>query len=161
MRYLTLLLLCVSLSATEPNAATKNWWAHTTALSNDSMKGREAGTEEYQRAARYVASQFDKAGLKPAGEKGYFQTVPLHQVRFDPANSSAELVRDGASIRLQWLRQIAFRMQEKLPATVEAPLVFAGTGDAPAGFDPTGKIADWCAARIAPGPPPTTPPASR
>lgn len=140
MRYLTPLLLCVFLSATEPNAATKSWWAHTTALSNDSMKGREAGTEEYQRAARYVATQFDKAGLKPAGEKGYFQTVPLHQVRFDPANSSAELVRDGNVTKLRWLQQIAFRMQENLPATVEAPLFFAGTGEAPADFNPAGKI---------------------
>ena len=104
------------------------------------MKGREAGTEEYQRAARYVATQFEKAGLKPAGEKGYFQGVPLHQVRFDPGASTAELIRAGSATKLKWLQQIAFRMQEQLPGGLEAPLVFAGTGEAPVGFQATGKI---------------------
>ena len=140
MRYISCLCLCGALFATEPNAATKNWWVHTTALSNDSMKGREAGTEEYQRAARYVAIQFEKAGLKPAGEKGYFQGVPLHQVRFDPGVSTAELIRAGSATKLKWLQQIAFRMQEQLPGGLEAPLVFAGTGEAPVGFQATGKI---------------------
>ncbi len=140
MRYLSLLFLCGTLFAVEPDAATRNWWSHIVALSGDSMKGREAGTEEYQKAARYVATQFEKAGLKAAGEKGYFQSVPLHQVRFDPSASSVELVRNGASTKLRWLHQIAFRMQENLPAKLEAGLVFAGTGEAPADFSVAGKI---------------------
>ena len=49
----------------KPDAATAAWWAQTTALANDSMQGRDTGTEAYERAAKYVAAQFTSAGLNP------------------------------------------------------------------------------------------------
>src|ERR1700710_2963487 len=81
--------LLLSLAATaqspqKPDAATAAWWAQTTALSNDTMEGRDTGTEAYERAAQYVADQFKTAGLKPAGDNGtFFQRVPLHQIDLD------------------------------------------------------------------------------
>jgi len=76
------LLLSVAITAQspqKPDAATAAWWAQTVALSNDSMEGRDTGTEAYERAANYVAAQFKAAGLKPAGDSGtYFQRVPMH-----------------------------------------------------------------------------------
>lgn len=52
--------------------------AHVAYLASDELKGREAGTPEYEKAARYVADQMAKAGLKPAGDAGsWFQKVPL------------------------------------------------------------------------------------
>lgn len=140
MRFLLPLFCCGLLAAVEPNAATKNWWHHTVALSGDDMKGRDAGSAEYKRAAQYVASQFERAGLKPAGEGGYFQSVPLHETRFVVGESKAELLRGGQVTGLRWLHQIAFRMQETLPDRLEGGLVFAGTGEAPAGFSGAGKI---------------------
>ncbi|MEI9976677.1 MAG: hypothetical protein WDO73_34240 [Ignavibacteriota bacterium] len=92
-------LACTALAlfATEPNDATKRWWAHVVALANDGMEGRDAGSEGYRKAERYVTAEFEKAGLKPAGEKGYAQPVPLREVRLQTAESSVELVRaDGA-----------------------------------------------------------------
>ncbi|HEY1338899.1 MAG TPA: peptidase M28, partial [Bryobacteraceae bacterium] len=74
-------LLCCALFATEPNEATRRWWAHVRALANDDLQGRDIGSEGYRRAAQYVATQFEKAGLKASGDSGYFQTVPLHAVR--------------------------------------------------------------------------------
>jgi hypothetical protein len=48
-----------------------------TAFASDSMMGREAGTIWNAKATQYVASQFAKYGLRPAGDSGtYFQTVP-------------------------------------------------------------------------------------
>ena len=47
------------------------WWAHVKALADDSNEGRLTGSEGYLRAARYVVSQFDSAGLKPAGVREY------------------------------------------------------------------------------------------
>ena len=43
------------------------------------LKGREAGTPEFDMAADYVAGQMKQIGLKPAAAKmgGYFQHVPL------------------------------------------------------------------------------------
>src|ERR1035437_570214 len=79
--------LAAALFATEPNDATKRWWAHIVALANDGMEGRDTGSEGYRKAERYVIAQFEKTGLKPAGEKGYTQSVALHEVRFQAGRS--------------------------------------------------------------------------
>jgi hypothetical protein len=53
-----------------------------TAFAHDSMMGREAGTLWNVKATDYVAAEFRKLGLLPAGEKGsFFQTVPNIRVR--------------------------------------------------------------------------------
>src|ERR1700692_1956501 len=62
-------------------AAGKAWWAHGQTLADDGMKGRITGSEDYLRAARYVVSQFDAAGLKPAGLNGYYQPVKFDVTR--------------------------------------------------------------------------------
>jgi hypothetical protein len=45
-------------------------------LSSEDLKGRGFGTEELDRAAQFIASKFQEAGLLPGGdsEKSYFQT---------------------------------------------------------------------------------------
>ena len=55
--------------------AGQSWWAHIQALADDSMQGRLTGSDGYLRAARYVVSQFDAAGLQPAGSNSYYQPV--------------------------------------------------------------------------------------
>src|ERR1700729_1702858 len=91
-------LTALAQSQQKPDAATAAWWAQTTALSNDSMEGRDTGTEAYERAAKYVADQFKAAGLKPAGDNGtFFQRVPMHQVDLDLANSSIDIPGPGYS----------------------------------------------------------------
>jgi hypothetical protein len=48
-----------------------------TAFAHDSMMGREAGTIWNVKATDWVAAQFAKYGLEPAGDSGtFFQTVP-------------------------------------------------------------------------------------
>lgn len=60
---------------------------HVAYLASDALRGREAGTADFDRAADYVVSQFAAAGLKPGGDTntdghaGYLQKVPL--VRYD------------------------------------------------------------------------------
>jgi len=144
MKLSRLALFCtaVALLATEPNDATKRWWAHIVALANDGMEGRDTGSEGYRKAERYVIAQFEKAGLKPAGEKGYTQAVALHEVRFQAGESSVELVRPDGVTKLQWLRQISVPARLGLPETMEADLVFPGDGPAAgaAALDTQGKI---------------------
>jgi hypothetical protein len=42
------------------------------------MMGRQPGEAGNYKAAEYVASEFRRLGLEPAGENGtYFQTVPF------------------------------------------------------------------------------------
>lgn len=134
------LALAAVLCATEPNASTKRWWAHVVALSNDSMQGRNTGSEGYRKAAAYVVTQFERNGLKPAGEHGYYQSVPLHEFRFAAERSSVELVRSGGTEKLEWLRDITIPARSGAPENIDALLVFAGSGAPPDGLDLTGKI---------------------
>jgi hypothetical protein len=46
--------------------------------SDDSLRGREAGTPDAMRATVYLADQVRQLGLKPAGDNGtYFQNMPV------------------------------------------------------------------------------------
>src|ERR1700722_16423831 len=140
LRRLALFAMACALFATEPNPATRRWWAHVTALSNDSLQGRDTGSPGYRKAAAYVVTQFERNGLKAAGEHGFYQTVPMRMVRLRADRSTAELAGANGSRKLQWLRQIAIPARPGGPESIDAPLVFAGSGEAPEGIDPQGKI---------------------
>src|SRR5512132_3749669 len=65
-------------------------------IAHDSMMGRESGSEGDFKAADYIASEFRRLGLEPAGEKGsYFQTVPFWRAAVDP---TSRLDANGASL---------------------------------------------------------------
>jgi hypothetical protein len=161
------LILLLSFSAAaqsqqKPDAATASWWAQTVALSDDSMEGRDTGSEAYERAAKDVADQFKAAGLKPAGDDGtYFQRVPMHQVDLDLANSSitipepykavpsvasissvgsvAPANEDGIFFNL--LQQVTIAPREDLSPLTKGEMVFVGYGIPDATTDLKGKIA--------------------
>jgi hypothetical protein len=67
-------------------------------FADDSMLGREAGTEGNVRGTNYLAAEAQRIGLLPAGENGtYFQTVPLiHRA----PDSSSTLTVDGTRLEL-------------------------------------------------------------
>ena len=129
-----------ALLATEPNQETRRWWSHVQALANDGMEGRDTGSEGYRKAAGYVVRQFEQNGLKPAGDQGYAQTVPLHVVRLRGDRSTAVLTRDGRSKTLQWLRHISVQPNTAVPRSIDAELVFVGSGNYATTVDVRGKI---------------------
>ena len=133
-------LIAFGASATQPTPDTQRWWNYVKALANDGMEGRNTGSEGYMRAARYVVTAFERNGLKPAGESGYFQTVPLHEVRLRADLSKAELVRGSATHPLRWLRQITVPASTSLPQTIDAPMVFVGSAGWEHEVDVKGKI---------------------
>jgi hypothetical protein len=111
------------------DADTRAWWATIGRLSSDAMQGRDTGSPGHARAARLVAGRFHAAGLKPAGDGGYLQSVPLHEVRVDKPGTSFTLLRDGGGeVALEFLHQITVRPTDSLRAgqAVEAPLSFRG-----------------------------------
>src|SRR5260370_22087466 len=69
----TLALSVASLTGDDVDG--KRWWSYVQALANDQMAGRLPGTAEHRKAAEYVASQFERAGLRPAAGQGYIQPV--------------------------------------------------------------------------------------
>ena len=46
-------------------------------LAHDSMEGRGTATPGEERAARFIAAEMKKIGLKPMGDDGFFQRVPM------------------------------------------------------------------------------------
>jgi hypothetical protein len=143
--------LC-SIAATPPSAATKRWWSHVRMLANDKLRGRDTGSDGYRDAARYVVSQFSRAGLDAAGESGYYQTVPLHSVHFATERSSVEFVRPNGQIRsLQWQREITIIPRVGTPAIFDAPLGFTGW-ETPASLVSGRILAALAPPRFAPGP---------
>src|SRR5258706_16264211 len=67
---------------------------HLWFLASDLLEGRDTPSPGLDIAAEYIAAQFRRAGLKPVGDDGYFQTA--HYVVCDQTLDGAELtVRAG------------------------------------------------------------------
>ncbi|HLQ21693.1 MAG TPA: M28 family peptidase [Gemmatimonadales bacterium] len=71
----------------------------------DSMQGRETGTIGNMKATDYIAAEFRRLGLEPAGDSGgYFQTLPLAKVGLDGSST----IRVGGSTLVAWKDFAAF-----------------------------------------------------
>ncbi|MEE8119756.1 MAG: hypothetical protein V3T39_09430, partial [Gammaproteobacteria bacterium] len=77
--------------------------AHMKILAADDMRGREAGTEDYNKAAAYVAAQFEQLGLKPAGTEGYYQNIPFLRSVLKDDTASLNVTVDGNTTELAYL----------------------------------------------------------
>ena len=58
---------------------------HVSFLASDLLEGRNTPSRGLDLAAEYIASQFRRAGLEPAGDDGYFQTAAMLQLTPEPA----------------------------------------------------------------------------
>ena len=53
-------------------------------FSDDSMQGRQTGTDGHRKGTDYIAAEAQRMGLKPAGDNGtFFQAVPVFQRALD------------------------------------------------------------------------------
>ena len=131
-----------------------SWWAHVKFLADDSLEGRDTGSEGLRKAQAYAVEQLQKAGLEPAGVNGFYQPVRLTQFQVDESKSSLALVSKGKSTPLSFADD-AFISSRSTRATVylEAPMVFIGYGlkipeknlDELAGLNLNGKIVVYLA----------------
>ena len=146
------LLLASALLLAQPAlaaSAEKRWMDHVKILADDNMEGRLTGTPGYDRAAAYVAEQYQKLGLSPAGANGYYQPVPLKEQSLDLAASKLALVGPGGETALVLGEQVLpGNRVPQLAGAFDAPLLFLGNGlhlpeaghDDFAGLDLKGKI---------------------
>src|SRR5919199_1018902 len=91
-------LLCVAgvaAAATDWNEAGMQWWTHVEYLASDQLQGRDVGSPGFEKAAAYVAEQFERAGLQPGAEGTYFQRVQFTKISLDHAKSSIAIIRGG------------------------------------------------------------------
>lgn len=67
-------------------------------LASDKFEGREPGTNGEVLTTEYLADEFEKAGLKPIGERdSYFQPVPLVRVITSP-KSTLQAMKAGTTL---------------------------------------------------------------
>lgn len=106
----------------------RRWWSHVAVLADDAMEGRDTGSPGHRRAAEYVAREFARAGLRPAGTDGFLQPVELKSRTIDEAHCRLALVRDGEERPLALGEDATIGVRIDPAPSVEAPLVFAGYG---------------------------------
>ena len=143
-----LLLVLPLLAVAAVDAQADRWWAHVRFLADDSLEGRDTGSAGYRKAAAYVAREFEKAGLQPAGTDGYLQPVQFRSRRIVEDKSSLALVRNGKVEPITLGDEATFSMRVETAPQLEAPIVFAGYGlqipeaqhDDFAGLDLRGKV---------------------
>jgi hypothetical protein len=118
--------------------------AHLEFLASDALEGRGTGTRGGDLAAKYVAAQFERMGLLPAGDNGtYFQTIPLQGRSFTSSLSPASglPLEPGTDF-------VAYHTGSADSALAVGDVVFAGYGitapeeswDDYAGTDVSGKV---------------------
>jgi Zn-dependent M28 family amino/carboxypeptidase len=132
-----------------PKASAKAIEAHMTFLGDDSLEGRDTGSRGHQIASNYIATQLAALGLEPAGEQGYFQSVPLRKAMLVQSSAKMSLTKNGKTTDFDYPKQF-FTGPSTLhaKADVTAPLVFVGYGlvskefnlDDYANLDVKGKI---------------------
>lgn len=69
-------------------------------LASDALEGRGTPSRGLDTAAEYIASEFRRAGLEPAGDDGYFQTARWMMVRPVRSGLLVRLDREGGSVTL-------------------------------------------------------------
>ena len=151
---LAVLLCFAGLAAAQQPAANshfdgKSWWSHVKYFADDSLEGRDTGSEGLRKAEAYAVEQLKKSGLEPAGTDGFYQPVHLNQYQVDESKSSLALLGNGQSKQLSLADDayISTRFTHA-SATLNAPLVFIGYGlrvpeknlDELAGLDVKGKV---------------------
>jgi len=78
-----------------PDIPSTNIEAHIRFLAHDMLGGRASGSDGYNIATNYVASQFRLMGLEPAGDDGgYFAAVPM-QVMQPIASAGTMVIGEG------------------------------------------------------------------
>ena len=100
---------------------------HLGVIADDSMLGRDTPSRGLDLTSRYVASQFQRFGLRPGGDAGgWFQRYPITRRRFDISASRVVLSAGGREVVARFDRSARY-VQGAVPATALAgPTVLVG-----------------------------------
>lgn len=134
----------------QPSFSADRVRAHVEFLSDDLLEGRDTGSRGHEIAARYVASQFDALGLKPAGDNGsWYQRITFQQTDRGATPDTVTISGPGGAKTWQHASDVLVDLNPLEPRyDVTAPLVFVGYGivndrlgiDDYRGLDVRGKI---------------------
>jgi len=78
-------------------------------IADDSMGGRDTPSPGLEKTAQYVADEFKRFGLKPAGDNGtWFQRYTISRRKIDPAASHVGLMAEGTHVHADLSRDARF-----------------------------------------------------
>ena len=100
-------------------------------FASDSFRGREMGTPDERRAARFLADRLSRLGVEPAGDSGYFQQIPLVRLSLG-AGTRFTVTEGGAATTIPLGAQLTPLLtlgEGPLPRLdADGDVVFAGYG---------------------------------
>lgn len=103
--------------------------AHTEILASDDFEGRGTGTTGGNLAAKYIASEFAKYGLKPLeNNNSFYQNIPMHG-SYPLKSSELKIYSNDEEIFLQLNKDyLLYKSGQQTFTPVPLPLVFVGFG---------------------------------
>ncbi len=126
--------------ATDPAITADDLRTRLYQFADDSMKGREVGTLGNVMATAYIAAEFERLGLLPAGENGtYFQTLDYGRVTYNGERVRLAVGNAALTPSIDWVPLVpnAGSQIAGVAAMQSLPTVFGGQyGDTATQFDP-------------------------
>ena len=100
--------------------------AHLEFLADDALEGRRPGTRGGELAAKYIAAQFERLGLEPAGDSGtYYHHVPIITLTPNPTVRVTAPAPADLAYRTDY---VLWSMRNDSTTSVRGDLVFVGYG---------------------------------
>src|SRR5215207_2653717 len=106
---------------------------HLDFLADDLLEGRRPGTRGAELAARYIAAQFQRVGLEPAGDSGtFYQRVPI--ITLTPTPSLKVMTPSPAELAYR-NDYVLWSMRNDPVTSAKAEAVFVGYGIVASEYD--------------------------
>ncbi|MGJ8679115.1 M28 family metallopeptidase [Paraglaciecola sp.] len=104
--------------------------SHLRFLSDDLLEGRDTGARGHEIASLYIAAEFEKYGLKPAGDNGTFmQRVNFRQAHLDQSSVKLMLTQGDTQVELSYPKQFITSANPSEPNVItQGDMVFVGYG---------------------------------
>jgi Zn-dependent M28 family amino/carboxypeptidase len=100
--------------------------AHLEFLADDALEGRRPGTRGGELAAKYIAAQFERLGLEPAGDSGtYYHHVPIITLTPNPTLKILGATPSDLAFRDDY---VLWSMRNDSTVKATGDLVFVGYG---------------------------------
>ena len=100
--------------------------AHLEFLSDDALEGRRPGTRGGELAGKYIAAQFERLGLAPAGDSGtYYHHVPIITLTPSPTLKVTNPTPADLTYRTDY---VLWSMRNEATTLARGELVFVGYG---------------------------------
>ncbi len=144
---------------TEPAITANDLRTRLYQISHDSMQGRRVGEPGNYKTTAYIASEFQRLGLKPAGENGtYFQNIPWGRLIVDASKSRLSAGSTTLVPVRDWIPNTATATNgyaDRATITNAEPVFVGRWGDTSLRFDPS-LVRNKIAVFLAPRPPANT-----